>query len=147
SPSTAGRRMVEVNGISASGRTGHVPRRPEGAALAWQPNFAYNLLASRVKDAEIEGVDLGSMRGFSNCSEPVRASSHEAFYQRFRGHGVKREALWVCYALAENAFAVTTTSHAVPVVVCGADPAELARGAVRPAAERARSCPIVSCGT
>jgi fatty-acyl-CoA synthase len=115
--------------------------------LAWQPNFAYNLLASRVKDAEIEGVDLGAMRGFSNCSEPVRATSHEAFYQRFRGHGVKREALWVCYAMAENGFAVTTTSSAVPVVVCGADPAELARGVLRRAAEGARSSPIVSCGS
>ena len=116
--------------------------------LAWQPNFAYNLLASRVKDAEIDGVDLGSMRGFSNCSEPVRASSHEAFYERFRGHGLARDALWVCYAMAENAFAVTTASSAtVPVVVCGADPEELARGVVRRAAAGARSTPVVSCGS
>src|SRR5262249_13927881 len=104
-------------------------------------------LASRVKDAEIEGVDLGSMRGFSNCAEPVRARSHEAFYERFCGHGLRREALWVCYAMAENAFAVTTAgSTTVPVVVCDADPEALARGVVRRAAEGARSAPIVSCG-
>jgi acyl-CoA synthetase (AMP-forming)/AMP-acid ligase II len=116
--------------------------------LAWQPNFAYNLLASRVTDTEIEGVDLGSMRGFSNCSEPVRARSHEAFYARFRGHGLRPEALWVCYAMAENAFAVTAAgSHTVPVVVCDADAAALARGVVEPAAEGAKSSPIASCGS
>jgi fatty-acyl-CoA synthase len=112
--------------------------------LAWQPNFAYNLLASQVQDAEIEGVDLGSMRGFSNCAEPVRAKSHEAFYARFRGHGVRREALWVCYAMAENGFAVTAAAD--PVSVCDADRAELARGVVERAGPGARSAPVVSCG-
>ncbi len=87
------------------------------------------------------------MRAFSNCSEPVRAGSHRVFYERFRGHGVKREALWVCYAMAENGFAVTTTSDATsPAAVYDADPTELARGVLRPAAAGASRAPIVSCG-
>jgi acyl-CoA synthetase (AMP-forming)/AMP-acid ligase II len=117
--------------------------------LAWQPNFAYNLLAGRVKDAEIEGVDLGSMRGWSNCAEPVRAASHEAFYERFREHGLRREALWVCYGMAENAFAVTAAgSTTVPVIVRRADAADFAGRAVfQDAAAGAKSVEVVSCGS
>jgi len=78
------------------------------ATLAWQPNFAYQVLASRVTSDEMQGVNLSSVRGISNCSEPARAKSHDLFLNRFENNGLKRSALWVCYAMAENSFAVTT---------------------------------------
>jgi acyl-CoA synthetase (AMP-forming)/AMP-acid ligase II len=77
--------------------------------LCWQPNFAYNLLAHRVSPQQASEVDLRSMRGFVNCSEPVRAESHRLFHDRFAASGLRREALWACYAMAENAFAVSAS--------------------------------------
>ncbi len=40
--------------------------------LSWLPNFAYNFCAQKVRDRDLEGVDLSSWRLISNCSEPVR---------------------------------------------------------------------------
>ncbi len=75
--------------------------------LSWLPNFAYNFCAQKIRDRHLEGVDLSSWRAITNCSEPVRWESHNAFYEKFKGYGLKREALQTSYAMAENVFAVT----------------------------------------
>jgi acyl-CoA synthetase (AMP-forming)/AMP-acid ligase II len=75
--------------------------------LTWLPNFAYNFSAQKIRDRHLEGVDLSSLRAVINCSEPVRWESHEAFYEHFKGFGIKREALQTSYAMAENVFGVT----------------------------------------
>lgn len=77
--------------------------------LCWLPNFAYNFLAMRVRDAHLENLDLSSVRAFVNCSEPVRADSHTTFYERFKDYGLQESAMTACYAMAENVFAVTQT--------------------------------------
>ena len=75
--------------------------------LTWLPNFAYNFCAQKIRDRHIEGVDLSSLRAVTNCSEPVRWESHVAFYERFKGFGLKLETLQTSYAMAENVFGVT----------------------------------------
>ena len=75
--------------------------------LAWLPNFAYNFCASKIRERDLEGLDLSSWRGVSNCSEPMRFESQAAFLERFRAYGLRPEALLTCYAMAENTFAVT----------------------------------------
>jgi len=84
--------------------------------LSWLPNFAYNFCAQKVRDRDLEGVDLSSWRAISNCSEPMRWDSHQAFYDRFRNVGLRYEALTTCYAMAENVFAVTQGGIDAPVV-------------------------------
>ncbi len=85
--------------------------------LSWLPNFAYNFCAQKVRDRDLEGVDLSSWRAISNCSEPMRHESHEALYEKFRQYGLRREALCTCYAMAENVFAVTQGGIKSPVAV------------------------------
>jgi len=75
--------------------------------LSWLPNFAYNFCAQKIRDRHLEGVDLSTWRAIINCSEPVRWESHNAFYEKFKSYGLKREALQTSYAMAENVFAVT----------------------------------------
>ncbi|HUE99531.1 MAG TPA: AMP-binding protein [Anaerolineales bacterium] len=85
--------------------------------LTWLPNFAYNFCAQKIRDRHTEGVDLSSLRAVINCSEPVRWESHLAFYERFKDHGLKFEALQTSYAMAENVFAVTQSRFgSLPVV-------------------------------
>ncbi|MFN8373223.1 MAG: AMP-binding protein [Anaerolineae bacterium] len=87
------------------------------ATLCWLPNFAYNFLATRIRDKDIEGVNLSSMRAFINCSEPVYAESHRQFAARYAGYGLNPTALQTCYAMAENTFAVTqSTLGSIPKV-------------------------------
>ena len=85
--------------------------------LIWLPNFAYNFCAQKIRDRHIEDVNLASLRAVINCSEPVRWESHVAFYERFKDHGLKFEALQTSYAMAENVFGVTQSQFGrIPVV-------------------------------
>jgi acyl-CoA synthetase (AMP-forming)/AMP-acid ligase II len=77
------------------------------ATLTWLPNFAYNFCAQKIRDRHMEGVDLSSLRGVINCSEPVRWESHRAFFEHFQKYGLKWGALQTSYAMAENVFGVT----------------------------------------
>lgn len=72
------------------------------ATLCFLPNFAYHVLINKGKPR-----NLSSMRLFVNCSEPAKPQTHEAFRQKFSS--LRPGVLSVCYALAENTFAVTQT--------------------------------------
>jgi fatty-acyl-CoA synthase len=85
--------------------------------LTWLPNFAYNFCAQKIRDRDLEGVDLSSWRAVINCSEPMRWGSHQMFLERFRTYGLKEAALATCYAMAENVFAVTQGGIGGPVRV------------------------------
>ena len=71
------------------------------ATLCWLPNFAFALLGRQTC-----GYDLRSVRAFINCSEPVSARAMQTFLQ---ASGATARQLGVCYALAENVFAVSQT--------------------------------------
>ncbi|HYH79815.1 MAG TPA: AMP-binding protein, partial [Longimicrobium sp.] len=119
----------------------------EGGTLSWLPNFAYNLMAERVFDEELEGVRLDSVRMLVNCSEPVRAESHARFARRYAGLGLRPEALSACYAMAETTFAATQVPPGAPAPVLAASRAELARGRFVPAKDGEASRACVSSGT
>jgi acyl-CoA synthetase (AMP-forming)/AMP-acid ligase II len=85
--------------------------------LVWLPNFAYNFCAQKIRDRDLAGVDLGSLRAVINCSEPCRPESQEAFAARFASFGLAPEALMTCYAMAENVFAVTQSGPGAAVNV------------------------------
>jgi fatty-acyl-CoA synthase len=74
---------------------------------AWHPNFAYQFMADRMRDRELEGVDLSSMRALVNCSEPVTHEAQEAFFGRYRARGLRSGVFKGCYAMAETTFALT----------------------------------------
>jgi acyl-CoA synthetase (AMP-forming)/AMP-acid ligase II len=67
--------------------------------ITFLPNFAYHVLARKARPR-----DLGSMRLFVNCSEPVYERTHAEFRGAF---GVEGARLSVSYAMAENTFAVS----------------------------------------
>ncbi len=83
--------------------------------LTWLPNFAYNFCATRIRERDLEGVDLSSLRAVINCSEPVYHASHRIFLQKFERYGLRQNALATCYAMAENTFAVTQSAIGEPI--------------------------------
>ncbi|MGZ6346066.1 MAG: AMP-binding protein [Anaerolineales bacterium] len=84
--------------------------------LTWLPNFAYNFCTQKIRDRDLVDVDLSTWRVISNCSEPMRWESHQAFYERFKNLGLRFESLCTCYAMAENVFAVTQGGVDAPVL-------------------------------
>lgn len=85
--------------------------------LCWLPNFAYNHMVRSISDSALNYYDLRSLRGMINCSEPILDHSHEIFLKRFQSCGLSERALWTCYAMAENTFAVTQGGPQGPVFV------------------------------
>jgi fatty-acyl-CoA synthase len=77
------------------------------ATLSWHPNFAYAFMAHRVRDRDLEQLDLSSLRGLVNCSEPVTHDSQQAFLDRYAGRGLAPDVFKGCYAMAETTFALT----------------------------------------
>lgn len=115
--------------------------------LAWLPNFAYNFCAQKIRDRDLEGVDLSSWRAVINCSEPMYWQSHQMFLERFRLYGLRPEALATCYAMAENVFAVTQGGIDRPVTVDIIDQKKLlTRQIAEPAPESSTSLRMLSAG-
>lgn len=69
--------------------------------LTAAPNFAYELCAKKLDDADLAGLDLASLRLALNGAEPVSHATLEAFIQRFVPHGLQPEAITPVYGLAE----------------------------------------------
>ncbi|MFO0687969.1 MAG: fatty acyl-AMP ligase [Myxococcota bacterium] len=77
------------------------------ASISPAPNFAYAVCVERVRDAELEGVDLSSWRVAMNGAEPVTPFVLERFIERFAAYGLREEALTPVYGLSEATLAVT----------------------------------------
>jgi 1-acyl-sn-glycerol-3-phosphate acyltransferase len=65
------------------------------------PNFAYEILATRVDPRDLEGLDLSSWRIAFNGAEPVSPDTLERFAARLAPCGLRRGALMPVYGLAE----------------------------------------------
>lgn len=96
------------------------------ATLTAAPSFAFALCAARVKDAELEGMDLSSLRAALNGAEPVSTEVMRRFTQRFARFGLRTHALTPVYGLSEAALAVTFSAPERTPQTLRIDPAHLA---------------------
>jgi len=85
--------------------------------LTWLPNFAFNFCARKIRNRELDQIELSSWRAIINCSEPMYLISHQLFQERFSAFGLRSDAISTCYAMAENVFGVTQTKPGTPVTV------------------------------
>ena len=69
--------------------------------LSAAPNFAYEIVASRVPDDELQGLDLSRWRIAFNGAEPVHAATLQRFCERLAAHGFDAKAMMPVYGLAE----------------------------------------------
>jgi acyl-CoA synthetase (AMP-forming)/AMP-acid ligase II len=81
-----------------------------GATHSGGPNFAYDLCAHRVSDADRDALDLTTWRVAFNGSEPVRRSTLETFHRRFAACGFRWDTFRPAYGLAESTLLVTSSS-------------------------------------
>lgn len=98
------------------------------------PDFAYALCTDRVRDDELDGVDLSSWKMALDGAEPVGAATLDAFADRFARWGFDRGACMPVYGLSEMALAVTFTPAGRGARVLRLDRAALAEGRAEPAA-------------
>lgn len=117
--------------------------------LSWLPNFAFNFCAQKIRDSQLEGIDLSTWRAVINCSEPVFLISLEQFAERFAPYGFRRTALATSYAMAENVFGVTQSTPGVLLTIDCVDLLALQQGQARPVDPhnpQQQVAKLVSCG-
>ncbi|MEZ2308401.1 condensation domain-containing protein [Paraburkholderia sp. RCC_158] len=79
----------------------------ERATVTGGPDFAYRLCTDRVRDAQLAGLDLSSLRVAFCGSEPIRQTTLDGFATRFSAHGLDPRAMYACYGLAEATLFLT----------------------------------------
>jgi 1-acyl-sn-glycerol-3-phosphate acyltransferase len=77
--------------------------------LSPAPNFAFDLCVTKIRDEDIEGLDLSSWRLAMNGSESVSPDTIERFTRRFGPYGFTPEAMCPVYGLAEAAVGLTVS--------------------------------------
>lgn len=110
------------------------------------PNFGFHHIAHHVRQRDIEGLDLHSVRHLIAGAEVVQPDTLQAFALRFQAMGLAPETLQVGYGMTECVFMATLTPPSPSLRIDRIDRAALVNGhlAVPNAADNALS--IISCG-
>ena len=77
------------------------------ATISYAPNFGYELVTRRVKDADIEDLNLSSWRVAGCGGEAITAAALERFAERLEPAGFAESAFVPSYGLAEATVAVS----------------------------------------
>lgn len=91
------------------------------ATVSPAPNFAFRQCLLRVRDADLDGLDLSSWRIALCGGEAVSPVVMQQFTERFAGVGFNPVAFRPAYGLAESSLAVTTTIGLPSVRLLGVD--------------------------
>jgi fatty-acyl-CoA synthase len=75
--------------------------------LTYAPNFAYALVAKRLKDREVEGLDLSCLRVAGCGAEPIQARALRDFAAKLAPAGFDPRAFLPSYGMAEATLAIT----------------------------------------
>lgn len=71
--------------------------------LSAAPNFAFELCCKNVRDEDMAGYDLSSLRMVVNGAEPVSPATIARFTKQFTKFGFRPQTMAPVYGLAENA--------------------------------------------
>lgn len=118
--------------------------------ITYAPNFAYALVAKRLKDKDIAGLDLSCMRITGCGAEPIQAKTLRDFATRLSPAGFDPSSILPSYGMAEATLAVTFARRGQGMRVDRVDADGIQARDARPAraedaAERSVQ-EIVSCG-
>ena len=104
-----------------------------GGSHTAAPNFAFGLCLKRIRDDELEGVDLSTWNQSLNGAEAISAPVLRRFNERFGRFGLRSSALTPVYGMAEASLGVTFKPAGTEFRTVGVDADKLAaEGVVEP---------------
>jgi acyl-CoA synthetase (AMP-forming)/AMP-acid ligase II len=118
------------------------------ATFSASPNFGFELCINKVADADLQGLDLSSLRMVANGAEPVSPQTIRRFIERFARYGFPAGAMAPVYGLAECSVGLAFPPLGRAPVIDRVDRDALSRsGTATPAAPNdAKALEIVACG-
>ena len=79
--------------------------------ITYAPNFAYALVAKRLKDKDVQGLDLSCVRVAGCGAEPIQAKTLRDFSERLAPVGFSAKAYVPSYGMAEATLAIAFGKH------------------------------------
>lgn len=115
--------------------------------ITYAPNFAYALVSKRLKERDVEGLDLSCVRIAGCGAEPIQRKTLEEFATKLAPAGFDPRAFLPSYGMAEATLAVTFTPRGTGLRADTVDKATLTEGTARPVAPSAPGATaLVDCG-
>jgi fatty-acyl-CoA synthase len=119
--------------------------------ITFAPNFAFALVAKRIKERDVSGLDLSCMRVTGCGAEPIQAKTLREFSAKLAPAGFDPKSFIPSYGMAESTLAVTFSRHGEGVHTDWVDAKALQAREARPSAGpsgggEGDSAEIVSCG-
>jgi fatty-acyl-CoA synthase len=113
--------------------------------ITYAPNFAFALVAKRIKEKDIGALDLSCMRITGCGAEPIQPKTLREFATKLAPAGFDPRSLIPSYGMAEATLAITFSPHGKGMHTDKVDPKGLQAREARPSdAEDANE--LVSCG-
>jgi len=118
------------------------------ATFSASPNFGFELCLNKIAEADLQGLDLGSLRMVVNGAEPVSPQTIRRFIDRFARYGFPAGAMAPVYGLAECSVGLAFPPLGRPPLIDRVDRDALSRdGSATPAAPNdPKALEIVACG-
>lgn len=113
--------------------------------ITYAPNFAYAQVVKRLRDSDLENLDLSCVRIAGCGAEPIQAATLRSFAERLAPTGFRAEAFLPSYGMAESTLAITLHKPGSPIRTEFINADELKRGKAIPATE-GNGREFVSCG-
>lgn len=116
--------------------------------ITYAPNFAYQLVTKRLKDRDVESLDLSCLRIAGCGAEPIQGSTLRDFAKKLEPAKFSPRAFLPSYGMAEATLAITFVHHAEEFVVDRVDPDAIGKGKAdraKPGEPNARE--LVGCGS
>lgn len=85
-----------------------------GGTTSGGPNFAYDMCVQKIRDDQLDSLDLSSWQVAFNGAEPVQPETLENFTKKFERCGFRYEAFYPCFGLAEGTLIVTGGTQSAP---------------------------------
>jgi fatty-acyl-CoA synthase len=119
--------------------------------ITFAPNFAFALVAKRIKERDVSGLDLSCMRVTGCGAEPIQAKTLREFSAKLAPAGFDPKSFIPSYGMAESTLAVTFSRHGEGVHTDWVDAKALQAREARPSVGpsgggEGDSAEIVSCG-
>ncbi|MDB4939241.1 MAG: Non-ribosomal peptide synthase [Labilithrix sp.] len=117
-------------------------------SISFGPNFAYALCVKRIRERELDRIDLTSWRVAGCGAEPIRPETLEAFAESFAKVGFSKNALLPSYGMAESSLAISFTELSEGMKTLSVDGETLwAENLAKPVRDDdPRAVRLVSCG-
>ncbi len=114
--------------------------------ITYAPNFAYALVAKRLKERDVAGLDLSCVRIAGCGAEPIQARTLREFAAKLEPAKFDPKAYLPSYGMAEATLAVTFVKHSTGVHSESVDAKSLQAGHAKPSEAGPGAHELVSCG-